>query len=190
VIKAIIFDCFGVLIGRGFECTYRLAGGNPVQDRIFIETTLKKANLGLMSDAEFRDTMARQVGISLQDWSRMTHDNEMLNTELLTYIEQLHKSHKTAILSNANRGVLPRILGKRRLQQDFDEVVVSADVGIIKPNERMYQLIIDRLGVAGSECLYIDDRASFLNPARHLDMSVLLYEDFDRIKHRISELLG
>jgi putative hydrolase of the HAD superfamily len=190
VIKAVIFDCFGVLIGRGFEVTYRTAGGNPDQDRTFIEDTLAKANLGQISDAEFRATMARQVGIGPADWSRVIKNTELLNIELLAYIEQLRATYKTAILSNANKGVLDRIIGEEWLQKNFDEIVVSAEVGIAKPDERIYQLVIDRLGVAPEECLYIDDRESFLVPASQLGMSTLLYENFDTVKHGIEELLG
>jgi putative hydrolase of the HAD superfamily len=180
VTKAIIFDCFGVLIGRGFERTYRMAGGNPVRDRTFIENTLGQANLGLISDAEFRTIMARQVGIG----------TERLNTELFTYIKQLRALYKTAILSNANKGVLDRIIGEKRLQKYFDEVVVSAEIGIAKPDNRIYKLVADRLGVKTRECLYVDDREIFLDPARQLGMSVLLYEDFDQIKRSMSKLLG
>jgi len=190
VIKAIIFDCFGVLVGKGFENTYRMAGGNPDQDRTFITDTLGRANLGLISDAEFRANMARQVGIGPEHWSRVIKDSERPNTELLAYIKQLRATYKTAILSNANNGVLNRIIGEDWLQQSFDEVVISAEVGMTKPDERIYQLVADSLGCTPSECLYIDDREIFLGPAAHLGMSVLLYEDFEQLKQSMDKLLS
>jgi epoxide hydrolase-like predicted phosphatase len=189
MIKAVIFDCFGVLVGKGFEQTYRMAGGDPVHDRAFIENTLGKANLGLINDNEFRTAMARQVGISPTHWRQAVKTAELLNTDLLTYIAELHRSYKTAILSNANRGVLERKIGNQWLEENFDEVVVSAEVGLVKPNPQMYKLVIDRLGVEPHECLYIDDRGSFLDVASQLGMSVLLYENFDQIKHAITAKL-
>jgi putative hydrolase of the HAD superfamily len=189
MIKAIIFDCFGVLVGKGFEQTYRTAGGDPVRDRAFIEHTLGKANLGLISDTEFRAAMARQAGISPTHWSRAVKSAELLNTDLLTYIAQLHGTYKTAILSNANRGVLERKIGQQWLEEGFDEVIVSAEVGIAKPDPRVYQLVIDRLDVTPHECLYIDDREGFLKVARQLGMEGLLYENFQQIKRSMSELL-
>lgn len=189
MIKAIIFDCFGVLVGKGFEQTYRTAGGDPFSDRVFIERMLGKANLGLISDTEFRTSMARQVGISPTRWSQAVKSAELLNTDLLVYIAKLHGAYKTAILSNANRGVLERKIGTQWLEKDFDAVVVSAEVGIAKPDPRVYQLVIDRLAVAPSECLYIDDRESFLQVARQLGMSGLLYENIDQTKLAMSKLL-
>lgn len=190
MIKAVIFDCFGVLIGRGFDNTYRIAGGDPARDRTFIASTLGQINLGTMTEDEFRTTMARQLGIGLEDWNQATKNAHILNTDLLTYIVQLHGTYKTAILSNANKGILDREVGKDWLQKAFDEIVVSAEVGIVKPDERIYQLVVDRLGVTPKDCLYIDDRENFLIPARQLGMSAILYENFDQIKHDISEQLG
>lgn len=190
MIKAIIFDCFGVLVGKGFNQTYRTAGGDPVRDRAFIEDTLHQANLGLISDTEFRASMARQAGIDAAKWKRAVKNAELLNIELLTFIAELRTTYKTAILSNANKGVLEKIIGAEWLQKDFDAIVISAEVGMVKPDLAMYRLIVDRLGVELSECLYVDDREIFLVPARRLGMSVLLYESFDELKRSIDELLG
>jgi putative hydrolase of the HAD superfamily len=189
VIKAIIFDCFGVLIGKGFENTYRMAGGNPTRDRSFIEKTLGQANLGLISDDDFRVAMARQLGIDPEHWSQATQGAERLNVELLDYITQLHVIYKTAMLSNANNGVPDRIIGETWLQKNFDEIVISAEVGMVKPDERIYQLVADRLGVIPNECLYIDDHKNLLVPASKLGMSVLAYEDFDQLKRDITKQL-
>jgi putative hydrolase of the HAD superfamily len=190
MIKAIIFDCFGVLVGKGFEQTYRTAGGDPVRDRAFIENTLGQANLGLISDDEFRTSMARQAGIDPTGWKQAVKNAELLNTDLLDYITQLRTTYKTAILSNANRGVLERKIGEEWLQKDFDEVVVSAEVGIVKPDPRIYKIVVDRLNVAMNECLYIDDRESFVDAGRQLGMKGLLYKDFDQLKSDMSQLLS
>lgn len=190
MIKAIIFDCFGVLVGKGFEYTYREAGGDPVQDKDFIENTLGRANLGLIDDNDFRRSMAKRVGTSPQQWSQSIVSAELLNVDLLKYIEQLHVSYKTAILSNANTGVLDRKIGEDWLSRDFDEIVVSADVGIAKPDPRIYYLVVERLGVAAKDCLYVDDRQAFVEVAEELGMRTILYEDFERFKRSLKEILG
>jgi putative hydrolase of the HAD superfamily len=190
MVKAIIFDCFGVLIGKGFEYTYRLAGGDPVRDRMFIEHTLIKANLGLISDTDFRESMAHKVGITSDAWSKAVKNAELLNTDLLVYIEKLRDKYKTAILSNANVGVLERKIGKDWLQKVFDEIVVSAEVGMAKPDPRIYRLVCENLGVEINECLYIDDRKSFIDEARQLGMEVLLYDNFVQFKLNMNKLLS
>jgi HAD superfamily hydrolase (TIGR01509 family) len=190
MIKAIIFDCFGVLVGKGFDNTYRKAGGDPAHDRTFIEKTLNKAHLGLISEREFQRQMAKQLKISSGDWNRSMRVAEQLNTELLACVKELHTSYKTAILSNANREVMDHLIGKNLLQKDFDEVIVSAELGIAKPDQHIYQVVIDRLNVKFNECLYIDNRQSFLDVAEQLGMRVFLYVGFSDFQKNLNSLLA
>jgi putative hydrolase of the HAD superfamily len=185
MIKAIIFDCFGVLIGKGFEQTYRMAGGDPVRDREFIESTLGQANLGLITDEQFRANMAEHVGISKDDWNTTIRQAELLDTDLLKYIVQLRATYKTAILSNANNRVLDTQIGEQWLKDAFDDVVISAEVGLVKPDPRVYQLVANRLDVALN-----DDRASFVEIANNLGMRALVYETFKKFKEDLTPLLA
>ena len=70
--KAIIFDCFGVLIGKGFENTYRRAGGDPIADRKFIESVLLSANLGEITDDEFHMQLSKHLNMQLDKWISTT----------------------------------------------------------------------------------------------------------------------
>jgi putative hydrolase of the HAD superfamily len=190
MIKAIIFDCFGVLVGKGFEQTYRIAGGDPVRDRDFIEKTLGEANLGLITDEQFRIRMAERVGITKVEWDEALRQAELVDMALLAYILQLRSSYKTAVLSNANKHVLNNKIGDEWLEKAFDEVVVSAEVGLVKPDPRMYQLVADRLGVVPKECIYIDDRESFVKIASEMGMNALIYSNFSQLKDDIAAILG
>jgi HAD superfamily hydrolase (TIGR01509 family) len=190
MVRAIIFDCFGVLVGKGFEATYRSAGGDPVCDRIFIDDTLGKTNLGLMSETEFQTTMADQLQLSLEVWQQVMYDAEQPDTELLAYIKELRGSYKTAVLSNANTGVLERRIGLDWLAASFDEVVVSAEVGMTKPDERIYTYTLQKLGVAANQAIFVDDREVFLGAAREVGMQTILYQHFEQFKTELEQLLS
>lgn len=190
MIKAIIFDCFGVLVGRGFEETYRIAGGDPAADKEFINDILGQANLGMISDDGFHDAMTGKLGISLADWRHAVITAEQSNEELLNYIKDLHGDYKMAILSNANSGVVERRIGTRWIQECFDAVVVSADVGMVKPDPEIYKYTSDQLGVDPDECIFVDDRSIFLGAAEELGIKTVLYEDFPQAKAEIDQILA
>jgi putative hydrolase of the HAD superfamily len=190
MVKAVIFDCFGVLVGKGFEHTYRLAGGDPAKDRVFIEDMLGQASMGLVSDDEFRTQMAAHVGISVDEWRSAVRAADLADTELLDYIKDLRKSCKTAILSNANRGVVERKIGQNWITECFDEVIVSADVGLVKPDPRIYELAVERLGVEAAECVFIDDSLGHIEGARQYGMQAVHYQDFVQMKSELTKLLG
>lgn len=189
MIRAVIFDCFGVLIGKGFEHTYRLAGGDPSKDRAFIEDMLGQANMGMVSDQDFRDAMAAKIGVSVDVWRQAVREGDLPDEELLDYIKSLRKICKTAVLSNANRGVVERKIGQERVAECFDDIVVSADVGMAKPDPRIYALAADRLGVEPGECVFIDDIPHLAEGARSAGMQAVVYKDFVQMKTELEALL-
>ena len=188
MVKAIVFDCFGVIVGKGFDYTYRLAGGDPVKDKRFIYETLAKANLGLISDQAFRRLMAAKLGISNDKWRKAVRQAEQADRQLLDYIKSLRLKYKTAILSNANYGVLERKIGEQCLKDCFDQIIVSAEVGLVKPDPRIYEMAAERLGVSLNECVFVDDRQLFLDAGQNLGMKVILYQDFKSLRRDLAAL--
>lgn len=190
MIKAVIFDCFGVLVGQGFKHTYKLAGGDARADRDFVNDKLKQANLGLITEETFRNAMAKQLGISVESWESVTMQSQLANIELLNYIKALKTKYKTAILSNANTGVLERYIPKDLLKDCFDEVIVSADLGIIKPDPDIYKVAAKRLGVEMNECIFIDDKQPYADQAKRLGMGAIVYRGFTDFKTELESLLA
>lgn len=61
----------------------------------------------------------------------------------------------------------------------FDEVVYSCQVGLRKPNQAIYRLTMDRLGVAPEETLFLDDFPAMVDAARALGMVVVHVQDHE-----------
>lgn len=190
MIKAIIFDCFGVIVGKGFYYTYEQAGGDTHADKQFIDDMLNQTNLGLISDAEFNKVMAERLGKTDHQWQTALIKAEQADEQLLDYAKSLRKNYKTAVLSNSNRGVLKEKIGENHLSTCFDEVVCSAEVGIIKPSPGIYQLTANRLGVKTNECIFIDDHESFVKAAEDIGMHGVVYKDLSSLKKEVKTLLS
>jgi putative hydrolase of the HAD superfamily len=189
MIKAIIFDCFGVIVGRGFDNTYKLAGGQPKKDYLFVNENLKRANLGQISEIEFNQVMAGKVGKSLSEWQANREKAEAKDTKLLGYICELKKHYKTAILSNSNKGVLSERIGDDLLKQCFDEVIVSAEVGLIKPDPKIYYLVAKKLKVDTNECVFIDDHMKFVKAATTVGMTGIHYKNLEDLKINLATIV-
>jgi epoxide hydrolase-like predicted phosphatase len=190
MIKAVIFDFFGVIIGDGFDITYRTAGGDPVKDKEFILELLSQTNRGEITTDEFRNMLCKQLGITVEEYQLSLEKSEVVNYELLDYIKTLRPKYKTAILSNANVGSLERRVERKMLNECFDDLVVSAEVGFIKPEPEIYKLAAERLGVKVDECVFVDDREGYVNGATKVGMFAILYEDFPSFKKELEKLLS
>jgi putative hydrolase of the HAD superfamily len=190
MIKAVIFDCFGVLVGQGFAYTYSLAGGDPSRDREFVKGILGQANLGLITEDSFDEAVSSRLGISIAQWRQAISRSELPDEQLLDYIKGLRQNYKTAVMSNTNTGVLSIKIGEAKLIECFDEVIASADVGVVKPDPRIYELTAKKLGVNLNECVFVDDRQVFVEAGESLGMKGILYQGFNDFKSKLEKLLA
>jgi epoxide hydrolase-like predicted phosphatase len=72
----------------------------------------------------------------------------------------------------------------------FDEIVISGDVGLHKPQPQIYRLAADRLGVAPAECVFIDDLRENVRGAEEVGMTAVLHRDTAATVARLEELFG
>lgn len=59
------------------------------------------------------------------------------------------------------------------LHDRFDAVVISDQVGLRKPDPEIFLLTAQRLELAPSECVFVDDVARYLQPAHELGMGII-----------------
>ncbi len=190
MIKAIIFDCFGVLVGKSYWDVWKLAGGDPVKDGEFIESMLNKANAGAISKDLFIATMSGKLGITPQAYQDIYNREEQPNQPLFDYIAtELKPKYKIAILSNVNSGVIEGRI-PANLRQLFDVIVVSADVDVQKPDPAIFELTANKLGVQLDETVFTDDQPRYVTPAIQLGMHGIVYSGFDGFKQQLKPLLS
>jgi putative hydrolase of the HAD superfamily len=72
----------------------------------------------------------------------------------------------------------------------FDAVVISAEVGLHKPQPEIYRLAAERLGVATEDCVIVDDLRENCAGAEAVGMTAVLHRDADQTIARMEELLG
>jgi putative hydrolase of the HAD superfamily len=72
----------------------------------------------------------------------------------------------------------------------FDEVVISAEVGLHKPQPEIYLLAAERLGVRPDECVFVDDLRENCAGAEAVGMTAVLHRDSAETISRVEELLG
>jgi HAD superfamily hydrolase (TIGR01509 family) len=189
-IKAIIFDCFGVIITDGLEAVLQDLDRSKPEAREFISVTIRKNNSGLMTPRESNQRIADYLGMTTAAWQQMVSVGEVRNAELLDWIVALRRHYyKTALLSNVGRGSMGRRFSEAELERLFDVVVISAEVGMLKPDPDIYRLTAERLGVTPAECLFIDDRESHVRGAGAAGMHGILYQSFQQVRTAVAGLL-
>ncbi len=70
----------------------------------------------------------------------------------------------------------------------FDDVVISGDVGVVKPDPRLFEHLIDRDGVNPDDAVYIDDQPANVRTARSLGFTGILFRDAIALRRELVAL--
>lgn len=189
MIRAIVFDCFGVLTSDGWlPFKKKYFSHNPELDRQATDLN-KQVDSGLADYTQFIQAIADLAGVSFEA-ARKAIEGNVPNDELLDYIaERLKPHYKIGLLSNAGANWLDRLFRPEQVGL-LDATALSYETGNIKPSPEAYQAIVDRLGVEPEECVFVDDQEKYVTAAREFGMAAIWYRDFAQFKHDIEKLLS
>lgn len=94
---------------------------------------------------------------------------------------------RTGLLSNSwGAGRYDR----EQLPELFDAWVISGEVGIRKPETRIYEMACEAVGLPAHECVFVDDLPFNLKPARAMGMATVLHKSAAETLPQLEELLG
>jgi epoxide hydrolase-like predicted phosphatase len=135
---------------------------------------------GEISEREFADRLERELpdGFDLTRLREVYFDRLVPNAPMIGFARRLRESGlRTALLTNNVREWEPLWRAKLpELDEIFEVVVDSAFVGMRKPDPRIYQLTVGRLGVDAADCVFLDDLEVNCDAARALGMTAVRFE--------------
>ena len=156
MIKAVIFDCFGVLYGGALWAQLELC---PPEKRQELIDNNKQNDYGYITPEQYATNAAAILGMSTNEFVDMLQKQHVRNVPLFEGIAELRAAgYKTALLSNAGKNMPQELFSQAELSGGlFDAYIVSSEQGIAKPNPAIFTAMADKLGVLPAECVMIDD---------------------------------
>jgi putative hydrolase of the HAD superfamily len=196
-VQAVCWDLGGVLL-RTFDWSKRRAwevrlGLHPgaLERRIFDADVGRRAMLGQATAADVWDDLARSLGLSAPDRDQLTADffsGDRLDADLMEYIAALRARVRTGLISNAWAGIR-QVLGDGGGETTFHDMVISAEVGLAKPDPAIFRLAIERLNVPAAAALFIDDLPANLEAARVSGLRPILFNGTRRTIEAVNRAL-
>jgi HAD superfamily hydrolase (TIGR01549 family) len=189
VIRAIIFDLYGVLAINGWQAfkTEHFSDREDLWDQVF--QLGRQVDVGL---ADYSELVRFTAEVSGESESKVRYQLEhtVANAKLLDFIRtKLMSTYKLGVLSNASNDEVLRRIFTPEQQGFFDSITLSHHVGMTKPDIHMYEAAAGRLDTDPSDCVFIDDQTRHLEGAREAGMQTVLYEDFSLFKRELANLL-
>jgi len=188
MIQAVIFDWGGVLMRTAdpgprlaWDARLGLAAGS-INRLVFESADWRRAQLGQISEDEVWSNLGARLDLAPDALAELRGDfwaGDRLEAEMVTLVRRLRPRFKTALLSNFPAS-LRALLTQCGVTDAFDEMVISGEVGLVKPDARIYPLAAGRLGVPVGECLFVDDFVENVKGARASGMQALHFAPVDK----------
>lgn len=195
--KAVIFDCFGVLYLSWEQQLYEQHTPDFEHVRPRLLEISAQHDYGFITKNEANQAVAELLGITLQEVERTAADGHQRNNALIQYSQTLRRRYKVGLLSNISRDGIERYLSATERATLFDATVLSGDVGLTKPHPHIFTATAEALGVPVSECVMIDDLQMNCAGADAAGMRSIHYQtnrqtirDLEKILHTDHDVLS
>lgn len=186
-ITTIFFDCFGVIAGDGWAAIEARVKITP-QLRKEVHSLGKQYDLSMIKPDDFYRQASALLNLPIEEFIDL-FTNLHKNKQLLDLVKDLKKNYKIGMISNVNKTFMQEFLTPSESDL-FDDMVLSGEVNIVKPDRRIYLLAAERLDVETSACLMVDDRQINCDGAVATGMQAILYTSFNDFKPKLKQVLA
>jgi len=186
LIKSVVIDFGGVLV-RTLDRSYRqkweqklgLSDGK-LEELVFNSSVTSMSTIGQASQDEIWGSVQDNLSLNTKELEKLKVDfweGDFIDTTLMDSVKSLRPKFRTAILSNA-------WMGARELFKDVyniiegetvDKIIVSCEVGLVKPDPDIYRHTAKQMDVQLGEILFIDDFKKNIDSASKLGMKTHLF---------------
>lgn len=207
--RGLLVDFGGVLttsVARSFRRFCRDLGIEPelVKDTFLEaydgpdgESPVHLVETGRISGAQFAgglaEILSRRSGIAIEPDGLIERlfAGVSLDEAMLAGVAAARRAGvRTGLLSNSWGDGPQTGYPRERFGELFDAVVISGEVGLRKPDPRIFTLAAQRLGLVPAACVFVDDVAVNVAAAEALGMAGVAHRDAEQTLHRVAGLLG
>ncbi|HVY06437.1 MAG TPA: HAD family phosphatase [Burkholderiales bacterium] len=193
----VLFDLGAVLVDWNPRYLYRqhFNGDDQAMERFLAEIAPPWWNLEIDGGKTFDLAVAERSALHPQHaglialwrdgWEQMLRDEIAGSVEILSELRA--RGHKLHALTNWSAETFPVARRRFGFLEWFQHIVVSGEVGLVKPDPRIFALAIERCALDPARTIFIDDNAHNVEAGRNAGMHALHFQDPGRLR---SDLVG
>jgi len=199
MIKAIIFDIGGVNIRdapMAFLEKLEKKSGMSKKELYFLTWDTKEwkelYNKGLLTENQLLEVLKKKGKVKEEVLVYIMENvrEEILKPvpETIEIVEKLKKRYKVYALSNVDKESAEYVKKKFSIYNIFDGVVLSCEVGMVKPEPEIYKLILKKFGLGVEECIFIDNNQENVDGAERVGIKSIRFESPEQLKRDLAKL--
>lgn len=186
MIKALIFDCFGVLYRDNLSILYDAVPRAKHQD---LQDIIHATDHGFLTRPEYYENIALLSGKSVDEITQIDHRQHSRDEVMIECVKRYKRDYKIGLLSNIDRDTINRLIPEPERSMLFDAFVISGEVGMTKPTPEIFELISAKLGVEPEDCIMIDDMPNNIEGAAIAGMKGICFSSLSQLEQELEKLL-
>ncbi len=186
MIKVFLFDFFDVVREDSFHSWMRAHG--YTRDDAPGEVS-RRMDTGQINVEQFLDELASIAGQTAQEIRSEFAAYTAINADVVSYIRELRDSYLAALVSNADAHFLRDVIAKNGLDDVFDELFISSEIGFAKPDPEFFAHVLDQLDVEPREVLFIDDQEKNVQAAEQCGIQSVVFTSADDLRSEVRSIL-
>ncbi|NOH00790.1 MAG: HAD family phosphatase [Chloroflexi bacterium] len=196
-IRAVFFDFGGVIQRTEFQAPRQHLAErfgmdyDDIDKLVFAGESARRASVGEIKEDEHWSQVLRRLkrpASELQSIKDEFFGGDVIDRELVKFIRSLNGKVRVGLISNAWDGMRPH-LAKTGLLDLFQTVVISAEVGVMKPEARIYRLALEQAQVKANEALFVDDVPANIEACEQAGIKGILFKNPQEAMRQIRQLL-
>jgi len=196
-IRAVFFDLGGVIVRTEYQSPReRLAErlGMEYDDLnriIFDSETGYQASIGAITSLQHWEAVMKRLKRSNEEMATIRDEffaGDVVDREILNFLRSLRGTCKTGLISNAWSDLRDYIV-REKMDDAFDHLIISAEVGVAKPEAKIYQVALEQAGVRPNEAVFVDDFYVNIEGCEKVGMKGIHFKDAESALQQIKQLL-
>ncbi len=195
-IKCVLFDIGGVLVDWHMSwITSEISKRFKINEyliEIAFSKYLHELDSGKIEEKIFWNKIANDVdSISLKEnteslWNTYFRKNARINHEVINLVNKIKEnSYTMGIISNIEK-ITHKVVDDWNVLDNFEYKFMSYQIGVSKPDPRIYEHVIEKLSFEPNQIIFIDDKKSNINAAKKSGINVIHFTDFPLLKNSLS----
>ncbi|MEN9562494.1 MAG: hypothetical protein RIR73_738 [Chloroflexota bacterium] len=196
-IRVVFFDFGGVIqrteyqaprqqLAQRFNLEY-----DDIDNIVFNSPTAKQATVGEVPVEKHWEAVAKRLKVSKEDIAAVEREffaGDVIDHSIVEYLRSLRPRYKTGLISNAWSD-MREYLVRQRLDEVFDTLTISAEVGVAKPEAKIYLLALEQAQVEAEAAVFVDDVPANIEACEALGMKGILFRDPLKAMSDLKQLL-
>jgi len=194
-IKLLVFDMGHVFVDFEWESVCQAFCDNAKIDREYFDPILRRiASLGYergkVDTAGLIEALYDMIGIrySREEFNSLWNHTFRENEEMAELLQKLKEQRPLYLLSNTNESHWQYLQDTYNVSRHFQELILSYEVGHVKPAPEIYEKVLSLSGIEATHCLFIDDLPQNIAAADEIGMQTIHFQGADDLKKRLKKM--